>query len=287
LFLTINEFASELIKGERSGKYTPVEVAQWIEDYSDTAEKSLMQAEKVVKNKKSAEYRRISIDIAAVINLGRFFGAKFRAGVLYGIFEQSSDPKALEESLKYYRKARGFWADLVNLTKDVYKPDITIGENPVIRGHWSDRLPAIDEDIDFMTKISERTKETNSTQKENVRLAIMQANGRPVRPSGICKHIIPGGFKVGQDHPVEISFDKKPGSVFLHYRHVNHAERFESVLMKGTGNTFRAEIPASYTDTAYPLQYYFEVKNEAENAFLHPGFTADLTNQPYFVLHKI
>ena len=37
LFYRINDFADELLKGERSGKYTPIEVAQWLEDYSATA----------------------------------------------------------------------------------------------------------------------------------------------------------------------------------------------------------------------------------------------------------
>ena len=32
LFLRINDFAEELLKGERSGKYSPIEYAQWIED---------------------------------------------------------------------------------------------------------------------------------------------------------------------------------------------------------------------------------------------------------------
>ena len=44
--------------------------------------------------------------------LGRFFGAKFRAGVLYAIFEQSGDRTALELSLEMYQKARSYWAEL-------------------------------------------------------------------------------------------------------------------------------------------------------------------------------
>ena len=34
LFSRMNDFADELLKGERSGKYSPIEVAQWIEDYA-------------------------------------------------------------------------------------------------------------------------------------------------------------------------------------------------------------------------------------------------------------
>ena len=37
LFSRMNEFADEILKGDRSAKYSPIEVAQWIEDYAATA----------------------------------------------------------------------------------------------------------------------------------------------------------------------------------------------------------------------------------------------------------
>ena len=37
LFSRINDFADELLKGQRSAKYSPLEVAQWLEDLAATA----------------------------------------------------------------------------------------------------------------------------------------------------------------------------------------------------------------------------------------------------------
>ena len=62
--------------------------------------------------------------------------------------------------------------------------------------------------------------------------------------------------------------------------HVNHAERYNSVEMRMTGKSYRIRIPADYTNTQYPLQYYFELKETPAMAWLYPGFSADLTNQP-------
>jgi hypothetical protein len=238
------------------------------------------------KAKTRPEYRRMSIDVALVVGLGRFFGAKFRSGVLYAIFEQSGDRTALVESLKYYKKARGFWAELANRAKDVYKPDITIGENPVIRGHWLDRLPAIDEDIAFMANILEKTKTSTVSQKENVRLAIQEAMGRPARLSAVCHHLQPQRLIPGQPLTIEISFDKAPASAHLYYRHVDQAERFETIQMQLQGNAYQAIIPAAYTDSVYPVQYYFELRQEPDKAWPYPGFKEDLANQPYFVVRK-
>lgn len=286
LFLGINEFAGELLTSERSGKYTPVEAAQWIEDYCDAAAGYLEQAENSKVDKRKPEFRRMAIDTSMVIGLGRFFAAKFRSGVLFGIYQQSGDKSALEESLRHYRKARGFWAELSDRAEGVYKPDITIGENPVLRGHWRDRLPAIDKDIDFMARLLEKVPSEYGSGKESVKLAVREATGRPVRTKASVKHSGPEGYKPGNPITIEISLDRKPSTVLMHYRHVNHAERFIASGMTFNGSSYQATIPAEFTTSEYPLQYYFEFKDEQGKAWLYPGFSENLDNQPYFVLRN-
>lgn len=286
LFLSINDFAGELLKGEHSAKYTPIETAQWLEDYANEAAKHLAKAEVQVKDKKSPEFRRMAIDVSMQVGLGRFFGAKFRSGVLYGIFEQSGDRTALDEALKAYQSARGFWAELAHNAKEVYKSDITIGERTYLRGHWLDRLPAIDEDIATMAKKLEQAKSMAVAQQNHVQVAIRKALGRPQRAFATCKHIQPVKFGKGQNVSIDLSVEKTPKSVRLYYRHVNQAERYKSVEMKVVGKSYTATIPAVYTNSSYPLQYYFELKEGPESAWLYPGFNADLANQPYFVVRQ-
>jgi hypothetical protein len=59
-----------------------------------------------------------------------------------------------------------------------------------------------------------------------------------------------------------------------------------TTLMKRDGPAYGASIPASYTSSAYPLQYYFEVKTVADGVLLHPGLGEDLLSQPYFVISR-
>jgi hypothetical protein len=73
--------------------------------------------------------------------------------------------------------------------------------------------------------------------------------------------------------------------VRLHYRHVNQAENYVIIPMERQGDQLAASIPASYTQTEFPLEYFFDVKSGEGRAALYPGFTPDLTNQPYFVVH--
>ncbi|MBD2751267.1 hypothetical protein [Spirosoma validum] len=286
LFLSINDCVKEMLKGERSGKYTPIETAQWLEDYAAEADKQLRLAEASATNKKTPEFRRMVVDVAMQIGLGRFFASKFRASVLYAIFEQTGDRTALEQSLKAYRTARTFWADLANRAKDVYKPDITVGERTFLRGHWLDRLPAMDEDIAAMAKKLEQAKPGDESGGGRVQQAIQQAMGRPQRRMVAGRHTQPSPFRAGQPVVIDVSFEKAPQSVRLYYRHVDQAERYEMIDMQAERAQHRATIPAAYTNSPYPLQYYFEVIESPDVASLYPGFNAERTNQPYFLIRQ-
>jgi hypothetical protein len=85
---------------------------------------------------------------------------------------------------------------------------------------------------------------------------------------------------------LELSLENEAGSVRLFYRHVNQAERYNAVVMQAHEKQFRATIPAAYTNSPYPLEYYFEVKETPERAWLYPGFSVGRTNQPYFLVRE-
>ncbi len=283
LFSRINDFAGELLGEERNGKYSPVEVAQWIEDFAAQAMKSLQQSEVTVSKKDSPEYRRLAIDVAIQAGLGRFFAAKFRSGVLFGIYEKTKDRAALEASLTMYRKARETWAGLAAVGK-VYEMDVTVGELPQQHGHWLDRLPAIDKDIAAVAERLETT--TGGPSQPLVAAAIQEALGRPQRVVPTVKHDPPAKFHAGQPLELVMSLPQKNTVVRLFYRHVDQAERYAVVQMEMRGRQFHATIPASYTASEYPLEYYFEVKESATKVSLYPGFSQNLTNQPYFVVRR-
>lgn len=283
LFSRINDYADQLLSNDRSGQYSPVEVAQWIEDYAAAAVTHLAQADARGGRTDRPERRRLAIDIAIQAGLGRFFGAKLRSGVLFRIHEKTGDRRALEAALEAYKSARAAWEELANRAK-VYVSDITVGELPHLRGHWLDRLPAMDDDIALMTRKLDEAKPGPS--RPEVAGAIKEALGRPARVTLACEHTPPARFRPGQPLDLAVTPGQTPASVRAYYRHVNHAERYESVAMQGRGRTWRAAIPAGYTNSAYPLAYYFEISILPGRAILYPGLGADLNNQPYFVVRR-
>jgi hypothetical protein len=282
LFYRVDDFADALLDGSRSGKYTPIDVACWLEDHAAAAVEFLVRAERRAGDRTRPEYRRLSIDIAVAADLGRFFGAKLRAGVLYRLFDRTGARGAIEEALRSYRAARAAWAAIVARTRDVYVPDITVGELRQLRGHWSERLADIDADI---AAIAARLDVGRPAQADDrIARAIAEAVGRPVRPDVAGRHTPPARFRAGAPLAVEFAAARDHASVRMHYRRVNQAERWQVTSMTPQRRVWGAIVPGDYTRSPYPLQYYFEVTDTPTAAALYPGLGDRLTQQPYFVV---
>jgi hypothetical protein len=137
-----------------------------------------------------------------------------------------------------------------------------------------------------MSKIYEASEPVDGLQQASVISAINECLGKAKRLAIASRHIKPGKFKADNTVDLQISFDIKLHSVKLYYRHVNQGERYENIEMKAVGNSYRATIPATYTNSQYPLAYYFELRESPGSATLYPGFGVELKDQPYFLLQQ-
>jgi hypothetical protein len=286
LFWSVNDFVAELRKKERSAKYSPLEVAQWLDAVAEAAASHMRQAEATVTDKNSPEFRRAAIDLRIEIGIGRFFAAKFRSGVLFAAYEQSGDRAALEEALKQYRRARKLWQSFSEDARGAYASDITFGPMPYQRGNWLDRLPAIDKDIAAMQKRLEAAPVAGAAHNSTwLRDLIVPAKGGRVD----VQHTPARTFVPGQPLEVAAAVPESAAqslAIRLYYRHVNQAERYQSSKMQVDEDRFHATIPGNYTNSKYALQYYFELRRAADDAWLFPGLGNDLRGQPYFVVRS-
>ena len=322
LFYRINDYADDLLRGEVSGKYSPLEVAQWLEEYVEEGERALSLAlalpklgatgskrsktrspiqdlisllapldDKQVEEQARSIDRMIS-DIRIQLGLGRFFAAKFRAAVLYRLFEKSGDLAPIEMCNEQYLKARDHWALFANSAKSVYMSDVTVGELPQLHGHWLDRLPAIENDSESIAAQPKAIKPSASSP--SVSSLTKKVLTRIERPELPVHHAPASHFYPGKPLQIELTVETSLKWAKLYYRVVNQAERFNVVEMERKaaaakyatkGSAYEAIIPADYTNANYPLQYYFELSDTTGATSLHPGFNKTLTNQPYFVVH--
>ena len=281
LFSRMTDCAEELLRGRPSGKAPPVDVSGWLEDLAHRGEQDLRRAGTLA----SRDWRRTGIDIELLTGLGRFFAAKFRSGVLDSIHERTGDRLALEAAIRTYKMARSAWADVARRAAGVYAADLSASDKISNRGAWLDRLPAIDADI---TRMEDRLAGASRSKEPGVAAAVAAALGRLPREPGACDHRPPRRFSPGEDLPLELGYGGRPtpSSVILCYRHVNQAERFQALEMTADGRVYRAAIPAQYTDSVYSLLYYFRLTYNPAMVSLHPGFSEDRLNQPYYVVRR-
>jgi hypothetical protein len=306
-FLGVDEFAKELLASpgrpddlptasisRRSGKYSPAWVAQQLNEFAATATARLREAKAKVADSRNADFRRLAADITIQAGLGRFFAAKFRSGMLLGVYSSTGFRPALNEAIKASRAARATWAEMAEQAKGIYRSDLTFGSDKNVRGHWLDRLPAMDQDIADMEKLMESYPSMVSPDSKTSDKAIHDILTPPPRPDAARLagfHTPPKSFTRGQPFVVTASLARikqapKLAVAHLRYRHVNQAETWQFVEMNASGANYHAEIPAAYTDSPFPLQYHFELFPPSGAPELYPGLHPGWQGQPYFVVRQ-
>ncbi|MFD2794931.1 hypothetical protein ACFS27_15335 [Promicromonospora vindobonensis] len=278
LFASIDTYADEVLSGRPSGRYTPVDVAEWLEDLVRRADRHLAAAVAACGDAGAPEFRRTTTDVAVLAALGTFFAQKTRAGLDYALYERTHASGHLLDAVEHYRAARDAFVSVVGLTDGVYVPDLAFGDRASERGHWSDRLPAVEQDLAEL----EAELAAAPVRSETAR-AIVAGPARGYRPVVRCT--VPETFDPGVAVPVEVAvLDDADCTIDLHYRRLNQGEQWSTMAMTPLGHRHGAAVPGADTDSAYAVQLYFTVHGPTGDAWTVPGLGESLTDQPYFVL---
>ena len=274
LFSTIVEHAGDLLAGRANPKYSPIEVAQWLEDYTAASGQALASARLQATSHTSPEFRRIEEDVLIQNGLGRFFAAKLRSGVLFEIYYQDREcggRQACAGQIPESTRAPGqAWrrGPIASTMQTLLMADI-----PMRRGNWSDTVGRIDKDIAAMESKLQTPPASGSAQ--NVERAIQAATGKPNRPSrplrshAALRAFIPGNRSRFLCRPRRSDAPNAVQSL------LPSCESGRTLVVGGNAiaatSGYSAAIPGDYTNSVYPLQYYFVLQRGADAAWLYPG----------------
>jgi len=277
LFAGCNEFADARLKGIPLPKITPLEVAAQLDAWSGGAEDLSAATEP------SNWYIRAAIDLQILRGLGRFFAAKMRAAVLLEIYAQTASEPAHQAALDSYRLARDAWSALARVASGAYAKDITFGPEPQLRGHWLDRLAAIEKDISAIESLPPPAN-NNATDPQTL-AALLDEIANPPKPPAMpdIQYQPPKSIHRGDSLRIQIPVPKTPVSLRLCYRHLNQAEPYQYINMRQRYESIDATIDGSFTDSPFPLQYYFQWRTP-DGVGIYPGFAENFRGQPYFVV---
>ena len=150
----------------------------------------------------------------------------------------------------------------------------------------------MDEDIADMQKLLNSTDDNKKIPSKFDAKTVEQAmnavheNLKPANLPPLADfHQPPSSFKRGLALAIAVHAPKVAG-VRLRYRRVNQAEDWQMVDMEQAGKDFRAEIPAAYTDSPFPVQYHFQIRDGSGKVGLLPGLAPGWQGQPYFVVRQ-
>lgn len=284
MFQSPDESADAILSGSITGKYSSIEVAQWFDNMVESASENIKKAREQLGNAASkANFRRVEEDVLIQLGMAKFFAAKLRSAVLWRLHIVSGQKEIGNLAIEKYAEGLNAWKTMAVRAKSIYNKNITYG----VHGHWFDRIPSFEKDI---AEMKERNANpiipTDLPSLESIDRAMKLAISKITRPVVKAIHEPEQNFLSGKNLPIEIEISESTRKVKLHYRHVDQAERWQSLDMKQNGKTYAGEIPADYAKKRYPLQYYFEIETNQLQATIYPALEADLANVPYFVVRK-
>ena len=277
LFARVDEYADSLLDGEPTAKYSPIEVADWLVRLAETALDRISSARHLTVS--SEDFRRLAVDVEVLANVGLFFAHKFRAAVDWRLHQRTGDLTSLDSALTAYRCARDAWQQ-ASTAAEVYQPDIPFGRMPYQRGHWADRLSAIDNDIAALTGHSGADDCLHHADRPG------DTGGPAARVQPDIGHVPPAAFRRGE--PLRLSFTTPAQAdlaLKVHYRQVDQSAPWRVAPTIADGNDFSLDVPGDYTDSPYSIQYFVEVRSPAGSGLYPRLDPVHLSNQPYFVVH--
>lgn len=285
LFSSPREYAEMLLAGTVDHRYSPLDVADWLEDLASGAEHALVDL-KATRDYGRPAVQRLAIDAAISAGLGRFFAERFRAAVYAELWLTTHVTSLIETVLDYARRSVSAWETIAALSREVYHTDLTYGPQSWMRGSWHSRLEEIRAEILDIEASRGALKNytgagqgsTTAATAEVERALQLLAHRSPVE-SRKLETVASARLVAGEAFEVRVAgkFDAAPT---LHFRHVNQAERWSHAVMEADGDGYKASVPAAYTDSDYHVQYFVSAKAGGVPV-ISPGLDADLANEPY------
>lgn len=286
LFSSPREYAESLLAGRPDHRYSPLDVADWLEEIAGGVEHALVDI-KACRSSGRVAVQRLVIDAGISAGIARFFAERFRAAVYAEIWLATHVTSVIDIALDYVRRSVTAWECVAAISREVYDNDITYGPQSWMRGSWHSRLEEIRAEIlDIEASRGALKNYTGAGQgsttpmTEEVQAALDAIDGRVPVLGKRLSVTAASRFTGGEPLAIRVDghFDAPP---VLHFRHINQAERWQAMEMSASDGGYSATIPAAYTQSAFHLQYF--VTGEADGqSLISPGLDGNLANEPYY-----
>jgi hypothetical protein len=276
LFASVGEYADAAVAAEPTAKYTPLEVAAWIDGLVAEGDAARLEAESLA-DRSDPQTERALIDLSVLAELGRFFAGKFAAAVDYAVYRRTGDTEAFDRAIAALTEAHAAYGRIPALVAGVYQDDLAFGVGVSERGGWRDRLGQMREDL-YLLKTERAAAQAAASASPVTHRRSRRAVGH--------RFAVADRFERGAPIDVDLLLDDEPARVALHYRHLDQSEDYVRAEMTRHGEGWRGVVPGHFTDTTFPVMFYAVAEYDDDAPVLLPGLGAHLSDQPYLVVRS-
>jgi hypothetical protein len=285
LFYGIDEFVQDEASGKFSGKYSPLQVAAWLDDMAGGTEAALGRAETGIQDKTGAEFLAMRADLLMLCDFARYHAAKIRAAYALAFWRLKKQGDYLSDALLLLDCAIGYWENLALKGKENYYHDLNFSSagSETSRGTWGDLTGELLAD---RGTIVEELK-TNGLEAGNKLVFCYYPARIPAEGSRMAA-CFPEFARPGEALKIEVktaAFGGSEAPPVLHYRHTDQTEGlFHTLEMAAGAGAYSALIPADYVVPEWDLQLYITVQGPFGVCLMLPGIYHPFYPYPYHVV---
>jgi len=286
LFYGVDEYVEDLVAENLKGKYSPLQVADWLDEMAQKTSAALAAAEGSVTDRKEAEYLALTVDLSMLCDLARYHAEKLRAATALALWRTKKVNSYLSDAAVLLDSAISFWNALSDRGRENYYHDLNFSSagSKTRRGTWGDLTVELTADRATLSEMLEANGvAANETQPTGSYRAASFA-----RESCDLAATFPDTARPGQSLEIEVAlsgFGEPEAPPVLHYRHTDQTEGlFHTMKMERGRAGYRATIPAEYMSPEWDLQIYVTIQGASGACVMLPGIYHPFYPYPYHVI---
>ncbi|MDA0840501.1 MAG: hypothetical protein O3B01_28965 [Planctomycetota bacterium] len=278
-FYRVDEYVEDALTRKLCGKWTPYQIAAYLESLAEQTEKVLSAME--AEGKFNAESKGMQVDSEIISHLARYHATRLRATVQYALHQKTGEPRLLVEALNLLQAARSEWQKLVE-SAEPYHSNLVFGRESFRHtGHWRDWFAVIDKDIERLGSMAVSGERQVSCEPAVTRVSdVLQSEKRPELS---VEFSVPSIAPAGHDLSIRIqaSSNEPVSHARCFHRNTNQALHFGVVELTCSRQAWEGNIPAEAIPRNWDLMIFFEFDLANGTAVRWPDWRE---RTPYFMI---
>ena len=124
LFYGVDEYVNDFVAEKLLGKYSPLQVADWLDDMARETAETLASAESAAKDKNGAEFLAMRVDLLMLCDFARYHAEKMRAATALALWRARKESGYLSDAASLLDSAIGYWEALAKKGHENYYHDL-------------------------------------------------------------------------------------------------------------------------------------------------------------------